>query len=217
MNIAKYYFPVLKYNDFKHNDIFEQYRYLSTKIRYTLDTLTFMSKRVDAELITTIIIFHLNKLGFDYEKITITDATSGIGGNVLSFAKFFKSVNAVEKDKNTFNMLEKNIDVYKFKNIKIINLDYTDCMDEIKQNVVFIDPPWGGRNYKKRENITLYMSTIRIEKICRALLRKNNIVVLKLPLNYDFIYIYGYLHRKNVKIYIHELNKMFIVVIYMTK
>lgn len=213
MNIVKYYFPKIKCLEEKHKYM-EQYRYLASKIKFSFDSLTYMSKRIDAELITSITIYHLNELQFNYNDITITDATAGIGGNTLSFSQFFKKVNAIEKDLNTFKMLEQNIDVYKFKNITMYNFDYVEHFREFTQQVVFIDPPWGGRTYKKHETITLNLSDIKIERICKILIKLNNIVVLKLPLNYDILNIFGILYRKNVKIFMHKLHKMFIFVIY---
>lgn len=219
-NIIKHYFPIYRYGD-KHYNILEHNfgkvnfnKYLSSNIKFSYDALTFMSKRLDAEIITSIIIYHIKSLKLCHENLIITDATSGIGGNTLSFAYFFKKVNAIESDVDTFKMLKKNIDTYKFTNINIFNYDYVEYFKEIKQNIVFIDPPWGGKNYKKHESITLFLSGIRIEKICRILLKLNNIIVLKLPINYDITYIYGILHANNTKIFIHTLNKMLIFVIY---
>lgn len=242
MNIIKYYFPVFRENrkmskycvrssrcSSEHlleprlsqsqcqgnwGSVQSPYRgQCADNFTYTREALNYMSRRIDAELITGIIISHLKKIGLKYDNMTITDATAGIGGNTFSFAMLFKNVISVEKDTKTFAMLENNVKMCNLNNVKLIQSDYTDIMDSLIQNIVFIDPPWGGRNYKTRDNIMLRLSTIKLESICRKLLLRHIVVVLKLPLNYNFIAIYGKLYRKNIKIYIHELKKMFIVVI----
>ena len=38
-------------------------------------------------------------------------------------------------------------------------------MYNLKQDVVFIDPPWGGKNYKSKKNLDLFLSNINIIKI----------------------------------------------------
>ena len=67
-------------------------------LAYTFDTIMTMSKRIDAEIISGIIIENLKILNINYENVTITDATAGIGGNTFSFLNLFKHVNSVEKD-----------------------------------------------------------------------------------------------------------------------
>lgn len=213
-HIIRHYFPIIRFDNPKtaYSKNYINYKYLSEKIKYNTDAILYMSKRVDAELISGIIIYHSQLLGLDYEKLIITDATAGIGGNTFSFALMFQHVNAIEQDKNTFDMLQNNINTYGYTNITCFNDDYTKIKNNLYQNIVFIDPPWGGRNYKKQNNILLQISEIDLETICLELLQKNNIVVLKLPLNYNFSKIND-LKNYNIKIFLHELKKMFIIVL----
>lgn len=198
MGTLKYYFP-------RHC--------LFKNIRFDTNSLLYMSRRVDAELISGIIIKHLNDFGLEYKKITITDATAGIGGNTFSFFHLFEYVNAVEVHRGTFEMLETNLKECGCKNVTLINDDYVKIMNNLKQQVVFIDPPWGGREYKKYKNLTLTLSSVHVEDICSKLLSSKNIVVLKLPLNYSFDQIYGKLYNKKNKIFVHKLQKMYIILI----
>jgi len=201
-------------------------------MQYNMEAIMYMSKRIDAELVTGIIISHINNLGYNYEDLTITDATAGIGGNTFSFAEFFKNVNAVEIDSKVFGMLKNNITKCKYNNVNLINTDYIDIMYNLKQNIVFLDPPWGGRGYKKFDKILLKLSMIDIEDICYNLLLHSDmmaqlpmlsevpkpgtpfLVVLKLPLNYNFTKLYLKMCHHNIKIFTHQLKKMFVVVIY---
>ena len=215
INIIRHYFPVIRSENDKISSqrSFISYKYLSENIQYTPDAILYMSKRFDAELITGIVLYHAQRINLSIEKIIVTDATAGIGGNTFSFALMFNHVNAIEQDKNTFEMLNNNISTYGFSNITCYREDYTKIMNDIYQNIVFIDPPWGGRNYKKQNNIHIKLSELDLELICYDLIKKNNIVVLKLPFNYDFSKIND-LKNHNVKIFLHELKKMFIIVIY---
>lgn len=230
MNIIKYYFPILCFDkeiiknpsdddmkDYTNKFIqkYKCYKFLLKNMQYTMESIMYMSKRFDAELISGIIISHSNELGLKYEDLTITDATAGIGGNTFSFATFFKNVISVENDPKTFEMLCNNVTICDYKNVTLINKDYIDVMYYLEQNIVFIDPPWGGRNYKNYDSILLKLSEIDIEDICYNLILRNNIVVLKLPLNYNFSKIYKKTNNRNIKVFIHKLKKMYIVVLFL--
>jgi predicted RNA methylase len=193
------------------------YKFLMRNMRYDSASIMYMSRRIDAETITGIIISHIYKLGYNYENLMITDATAGIGGNTFSFATFFKHVNSVEINERTFDMLTNNVTKYKYDNVNMINSDYVRIMYELRQDIVFIDPPWGGKNYKSFDSILLKLSDVNIEEICHNLLLRDNIVVLKLPLNYNFAKLYKKMCCENVKVFAHKLKKMFIVVIYTQK
>lgn len=181
------------------------------------DSIHYISLREHAEQISNMIITHLKKINIDTSNITITDATAGVGGNTISFGMKFKHVYAVEIDTLRSSYLKNNIDIYNLKNIDIINDDYTKMYNKYCQNVVFIDPPWGGKDYKSHKNLRLELSDIPIETICNNLLNPNimkklpELIVLKLPNNYDIVYFYKELTCK--KIYFYDLKKMFILVV----
>ena len=188
------------------------------KIKIDNDSLSYITTKYYADQITQIIVKHLKQIKIDCINAIITDATAGVGGNTLSFAKNFKHVHAIEIDKQRSEYLKNNIDIYKFKNVSIYN---NDCMNLLfnftDHNVVFIDPPWGGKNYKTYDNLTLKINDITIESLCNILLtheksKKNpELVVLKLPINYDIKFLY-----KNLKfcnIYLYNVKKMYVVVI----
>jgi 16S rRNA G966 N2-methylase RsmD len=163
-----------------------------------------------ADIITDIIY----KL-FNNNDIVITDCTAGVGGNIFSFANKFKYVNAIELDKSRFNMLENNINVYNLKNVSCFNINCLDIIFTLQQDVIFIDPPWGGKEYKSEYNIKLYLGNISIEQVTNMLLNNKvcKYVVLKLPLNYDINNIKNIINEEK-KIIIHKLNKMLIIIIF---
>jgi 16S rRNA G966 N2-methylase RsmD len=163
-----------------------------------------------ADIITDIIY----KL-YNNTDIIITDCTAGVGGNIFSFCNKFKHVNAIELDKSRFDMLENNINIYNLNNVSCYNINCLDIIFTLQQDVIFIDPPWGGKEYKSEYNIRLNLGDINIEHITNMLLNNKacKYVVLKLPFNYDINYIKNTINEDK-KIIIHKLNKMLIIIIY---
>lgn len=113
--------------------------------------------------------------------IIITDATGGIGGNSLIFCRSFGFVNVVEINKLNTEIIKHNLK--EFKNKTIINGNYISHFIHLKQDIVFLDPPWGA-NYKRYTEIDLYLNEISINKIISLLYDKCNIVILKAPRNF---------------------------------
>ena len=128
----------------------------------------------------------------------IVDGTASVGGNVISFCENFDYVLAIEKNNTTFKMLVNNIvDVYGYKNCNIVNNDLVseEVLNYIKKNnydLLFIDPPWGGMDYKKEFILKLGLGEKEKYKPLWSIVNeilKNEIVstiVLKLPYNYDY-------------------------------
>ena len=120
--------------------------------------------------------------------ITITDATSGVGGNTIQFAFFFNKINAIDISKVHCKILKNNIDVYNLTNsVNIICDDYLQIYKNLKQDIVFFDPPWGGPNYKEFKKIPLYLGNIKIEYIIKDIFSKKiaSLVAIKVPKNFD--------------------------------
>ena len=116
---------------------------------------------------------------------TITDATANVGCNTLNFSKHFSHVNAIEIDPLEYDRLENNIKLYKLKNVSVYNLDYTKILDNLTQDVVFIDAPQGGKKHFLLEKFIQSLSKIRIENIVNYILNRRiaRLVVLKVPRN----------------------------------
>ena len=213
------------------------------KIKIDDDSFSYITIREIADLISKIISYHLLEYNLNPQKIIIADYTSGVGGNVLSFAKYFKFIYAIEKSDIRSEYLKNNINVYGYKNIIVINkcaIEFNNNdLIKINPNVIFIDPPWGGNDYKNNENLLLNLGEFKIEEliinICKKysdyyeeLIKekpkeKNNnyntkIIVLKLPKNYNIEYLYNYIKLHNnfnnyvIKLYLYILNKMLIVI-----
>tara|TARA_E500000178_G_scaffold162512_1_gene162054 strand:+ start:2820 stop:3464 length:645 start_codon:yes stop_codon:yes gene_type:complete len=146
---------------------------------------------------------------FDNESFklnVIVDATAGIGGNVLSFAKIFNKVYSIEINDKRFEYLENNVKNYCYDNIKCIKGDSIKLIKEglvdVKDNpdVVFFDPPWGGPAYKYVKDIELKIGESNFYEIIDLIftLNKVKLVVLKLPFNYNFLELINYCNSKNL-------------------
>ncbi|GMF37116.1 unnamed protein product [Phytophthora fragariaefolia] len=117
--------------------------------------------------------------------LVVTDATACVGGNVLSFCDFFTHVNAIENDSTRVQMLRHNVQVLKKTNARCIHANYLDVMLELQQDVVFLDPPWGGPEYKDLEKVDLFLGGLPLHEICARLQQSAKCVVLKVPSNFD--------------------------------
>jgi predicted RNA methylase len=125
----------------------------------------------------------------DLSNLSITDSTACIGGDTINFALHFKSVTSIELEKNNFNALKNNVETYNLENVTLHNGDSTKIFDWYT-DILYIDPPWGGKDYKSQKNIDLFLSkTVRIDKWLDEILRRKTrplFIILKLPSNYRF-------------------------------
>lgn len=118
----------------------------------------------------------------------ITDGTACIGGNVFSFCEYFQIVNAIEWNANRFEMLQHNIQVLGLSGkVSLVCDDYTKCFKRFKQDVVFLDPPWGGQDYKQIKLLSIFVSGIPLADVCKSILKleKTCMIALKLPKNFN--------------------------------
>ena len=116
----------------------------------------------------------------------IIDLTAGCGGNLISFGKYFDNVIGIENNKERFDILKNNISCYDF-NITIYN---NDCYNYLNNDydIFYIDPPWGGPDYKYNDDIKLYLSEYELKDIIEKI-PNNKLIVVKIPYNYNYDYI----------------------------
>lgn len=131
----------------------------------------------EADIITKNII---NIMGTN--DLNIIDMTAGCGGNMISFIKNFTHTTGIEINNIRFNLLKQNLSNYNYNKYELILDDSVNIKNEY--DVYFIDPPWGGPEYKINQNIELYLSNINIKDYI-LLLPKEKLIVLKLPFNYN--------------------------------
>lgn len=117
---------------------------------------------------------------------TITDAMACVGGNTISFSKYFETVNAIELDENRCKMLRHNVNTFKLKNVNVFCGDTLNVIPVLTQDVIFMDPPWGGEDYKTKKEIDILINNIPLATICNNFAKQCKYMALKLPLNFNF-------------------------------
>lgn len=164
---------------------------------------------------------YISNLIYKYYKkkdIIITDATAHIGGNTISFGLFnYKLIHSIEIDNKCSKLLLNNINCYKLKNIKVYNTDYLNIYLNLYQDVVFIDPPWGGPDYKKEKQIDLFLSNLNIIDIIDNLFTETltSSILLKVPFNYNKTSLNNkFKNKKNIKIDYYKINKYNIIYLF---
>jgi len=155
-----------------------------TKLQTTEEGLYSITRKRDGERILSIIRYNIKNLN----NKTITDGTACIGGDSIRFAMAFHHVHSIELNLANFDCLAKNINVYQLNNL---TLHQGDCTFLFNWNtdVLYLDPPWGGPDYKTMNDLDLMLGNKRIDIWLNDILIRRNRpdhIVLKLPHNYNF-------------------------------
>ena len=157
------------------------------------------------------------------QDITIFDGTSGVGGDTIVFGRGFGKVIGCELDEKRFKMLQNNVGIYELPNVVVVNEDCLKLVFDLNYlDIVYMDPPWGGKSYKKEDSLTLSIGDRSIESIVVDLLDSTKSksanrlkqIVFKLPKNYDLRYLYDNTRNtaRDTTILMYELEKMLIIV-----
>jgi hypothetical protein len=155
-----------------------------TKLQLTTEGAYSVTKRKDGDRIMNVMKHNIS----DLKTKTITDVTGCVGGDTINFAHYYKTVYSIELNKENFNALHNNVGLYKLQNVKLYNQDSTTFFNW-RTDVLYIDPPWGGPEYKANQQLDLFMSTKRIDEwLQEILLRKNrpDYIFINLPFNYNY-------------------------------
>ncbi|XP_074058530.1 trimethylguanosine synthase [Macrotis lagotis] len=117
----------------------------------------------------------------------IVDAFCGVGGNAIQFALTGKRVIAIDIDPTKIDLAHNNAEVYGVADkIEFICGDFMQLASDLKADVVFLSPPWGGPDYATAEtfDIRTMMSPDGFEIFRLSQMITNNIVYF-LPRNAD--------------------------------
>lgn len=118
---------------------------------------------------------------------TVVDAFCGVGGNTIQFALTGKRVIAIDIDPVKIDLARNNAEVYGIADkIEFICGDFLLLASQLKADVVFLSPPWGGPDYATAEtfDIRTMMSPDGFE-IFRLSQKITNNIVYFLPRNAD--------------------------------
>ena len=155
-----------------------------TRLKTTEEGTYSITRRRDAERILAI----LRNVFKDMQSMTITDSTACIGGDTLNFAIHFGHVHSIEINNENFEALTNNVNVYGFNNVTLHHADSVTFFNW-NTHVLYIDPPWGGKDYKKHKELDLFISGKRLDCWLEEVLSRKNrpgYIILKLPSNYNF-------------------------------
>ena len=119
---------------------------------------------------------------------TITDATACVGGNTINFADHFAHVHAIEMDPLRATFLAHNVKLACDSNkVTVHQNDALELLPNLKQDIVFFDPPWGGPEYANKANgLDLFLSDRPLADVCRGLEGLTQYIALKVPKNFKF-------------------------------
>lgn len=127
------------------------------------------------------------------KSLKVLDTTAHVGGFSLVYATCRKhdSVVSLEIDPKVAVLLKYNIKKLCIKNITPIYVDSIDYINNCKRDsfdFIYVDPPWGGPEYKTKKALMLYMSNMTIVDFIKLIFTKSitKNIFLKLPINFDF-------------------------------
>ena len=165
-----------------------------------------ITKPIHTSWIKSILINFFKSKNISTKSLNIIDCTAGIGGDAISFSKYFSNVLAIEKNKVHFDILKNNVEALNIENIILENNDFIKKINKIKSNnkynLLFIDPPWGGPNYKNLKNVELSIhddkdNKLLLKDIINSYYNYYNYIILKSPKNLNLIkeeYLYKTIH-----------------------
>jgi len=115
----------------------------------------------------------------------ITDTCSCMGGDTINFSRNFRVVNGIEILLENFKLLEENCKIFNCLNVNLFCQDYLEIFDILKQDIIYIDPKWGGRDYRLRDNISLKLGKFHIWELINMIKDKHltKFIFIKAPLN----------------------------------
>ncbi len=118
---------------------------------------------------------------------TVVDGFCGVGGNAIAFARTCDEVYAIEKNKTRLEMARHNAEIYGVANkITFISGDFFHEAPKIKADGIFLDPDWGGPEYKKLKKFKLSNFIPDGNKILELSFKYFKKVALKVPDFFDF-------------------------------
>lgn len=144
--------------------------------------------------------------------MTVTDASAGCGGLACELVSsgLFEAVTAVEINQHRAqNLTLSNMEAAARHHCsatpyRVIVGDYTETMHNLRQDVVFFDPPWGGKDYRHASDVVLGLSKWHLADIIVALWRHRRVsgtrfVVFAAPWNFALLDVQQRLMREGLQ------------------
>jgi len=196
----KFFFPIVNEDKLKQLKLTEEGKYSITRPAQGYQIANIIKKYIP------------NSTNYSF-----LDGTAGMGGDLYYIAPLFKYAVGIEKNAEHSQITNSNLTVLEVKNVKIRNMSIIDYLSEDSKefnedfpsktiDVLWIDPPWGGPDYKKQKQLRFKMGGYDLDVLAEKL-DVNKLLIFKLPFNYDF----SEFNNFNYKLY--KINKYFIIII----
>ena len=145
---------------------------------------------------------------FGNNNITITDDTANNGSDTIKLALEFNNINSIEIDKLNYSVLENNVNEYKLTNVNLYNGNSLEIIPKLTQDVIYIDAPWGGTNYKEKNTMSLYLDNKELSDIYNEYKKYTKLFIFKVPLNYNFTFFIQNTYVSKYNIYLYSKNNI---------
>jgi len=119
---------------------------------------------------------------------TIADLTGNVGGDTIMFGLNYKHVDSYEWNPENFDVLKHNVGVYDLKNVTLHQGDSTELFKK-NVDVLYMDPPWGGPDYKEKKELDLLMGKKTVSEYLKDVTDaewKPEYIFIKVPANFAF-------------------------------
>jgi 16S rRNA G966 N2-methylase RsmD len=190
----------------------------NSRLKITDKGLYSISKYNDSKWISDTIFNFLKNMKYkNINNIKIIDGTAGIGGNTISFAKYFSEVFAVEINDVHYKVLQNNLEALNIINVHLYLDNFLNVLDDLskKSDVFFFDPPWGGKSYKNFKYFNLKIGKLPVNDVINILYdKKFKYVILKAPYNLNLSPIYLNIKYENMNIHTNNKKNMILIVFY---
>lgn len=167
-------FPIKQGVDMSKIKLTEEGKYSYTKTKHGQELINYLKSKID-----------------NLKDLTVLDGTANMGSDTILFSLHCKNVIGIEINQENYNMLEHNTKLYNQDNIKLLLGDTTKDIFDLCFDMLYLDPPWGGEDYKENEVLDLYLGEKRFDLFIKEVIDKYKMcelkyILLKLPKNYNF-------------------------------
>jgi len=70
-------------------------------------------------------------------------------------------------------------------NVDMYLSDLLIACHRLSQDLIFIDPPWGGPDYKSKDAVDLFISDVELSEVCEHIKDTAKYIALKVPINFN--------------------------------
>ena len=177
--VFKYVYKTHKKNlSISYNKKFFPSKVSNLNLKILPETSSVCSRPEASSLLVNII----KNLNIDVQ--VLVDATAHVGSDTIALALCFQNskVISIEIQEETIQALRHNILECKLNNVIVIHDDCLNVLqkDDMFIDVLYIDAPWGGVDYKKKNTLSLYISDTELSDVIKTYRKRVKFFVLKL-------------------------------------